>query len=69
MQTPPEPLAFTLAETCRISGIGMRKVYDLIGLGVLDARKSGRRTIVMADSLRAYVNNLPPASIRALKAA
>ena len=65
MRTPTDPIAYTIPDAGRAAGIGNTKLYELIGLGVLDARKAGRRTVIMADSLRAYLSSLPPASIRA----
>ncbi len=59
MRAPTEVIAYTIPDAGRAAGIGTTKLYELIGLGILDARKSGRRTVIMADSLRAYLNSLP----------
>jgi hypothetical protein len=45
-------------------GLGATKLYELIGAGVLDARKAGARTLITGDSLRRYVASLPKADIR-----
>ena len=64
MRAPSEPIAYTIPDAGRVAGIGTTKLYELIGMGALDARKAGRRTVIMADSLRAYLSGLPPATIR-----
>ena len=64
MRPPTEPIAYTVPDAGRVAGIGTTKLYELIGTGALDARKAGRRTVIMADSLRAYLTTLPPACIR-----
>lgn len=53
------PVAYTVPDACRTFGFGPTKAYELIGKGVLDARKAGRRTLITADSLHAYLNSLP----------
>jgi excisionase family DNA binding protein len=59
------PVAYTVPNACQASGIGTTKMYELIGLGTLDARKAGRRTLITADSLHAYLEGLPRAEVRA----
>jgi hypothetical protein len=41
-------------------GCGTTKLYELINSGVLDTRRSGRRTYITAASLEAFVASLPP---------
>lgn len=53
------PVAYTVPDACRTFGFGPTKAYELIGKGILDARKLGRRTLITADSLHAYLNSLP----------
>ena len=59
-----EPIAYTLDDAGRVAGHGRTKLYELISEGVLDARKAGSRTLIVGDSLRAYLANLPRADIR-----
>ncbi len=40
------PLAHTVPDAVRISGIGRSKLYDLIRSGALDARKLDGRTLI-----------------------
>ena len=59
-----EPLAYRIDDAKRATGHGTTKLYELIGAGVLDARKAGGRTLITGESLRRYVANLPKADIR-----
>jgi hypothetical protein len=59
-----EPLAYRIDDARRTLGLGTTRVYELIGAGVLDARKSGGRTLITGESLRAYLASLPKADIR-----
>jgi excisionase family DNA binding protein len=59
-----EVLAHTIADATRISGIGRTMLYEAIGAGKIEARKAGNRTLIPAESLRAYLNSLPAADIR-----
>ena len=59
-----EPLAYRIEDARRMVGLGVTRIYELIGAGVLDARKAGGRTLITGDSLRRYVADLPKADIR-----
>jgi excisionase family DNA binding protein len=54
--------AYTIREVVQVSGIGRTKVFALIQSGDLDARKPGRRTLVLANSLHTFLTSLPPMS-------
>lgn len=54
--TRPEPLAYSINDACRVSGLGRTTLYELIGRGEIKVRKVGARTLVPADSLRAFLN-------------
>lgn len=51
----PEPLAYSVADACRVSSIGKTRLYSLIHEGKLQARKVGKRTLIPAASLRALI--------------
>jgi hypothetical protein len=55
-----EPEAMSIREAARISGIGMTAMYAALARGDLKARKLGRRTIVLREDLRIFLDNLPP---------
>jgi excisionase family DNA binding protein len=59
-----EVLAHTIADATKISGIGRTTLYEAIGRGEIEARKAGNRTLIPAESLRAFVAGLPKADIR-----
>lgn len=52
---PLEPLAYSIADACRVSSIGRTRLYQLINEGRLEARKIGKRTLIPAASLRALI--------------
>lgn len=58
------PLAYRIEDARRCLGLGTTKIYELIATGALDARKAGGRTLITAESLRAYLAGLPRADIR-----
>ncbi len=48
----PEPLAYSIAETCRVVGVGKTTVYELIAAGQLESVMIGRRRLIKAASLK-----------------
>lgn len=53
--TPPEPLAYSIADAIRVTSIKRTRLYQLIKEGRLESRKIGNRTIIPAASLRALI--------------
>jgi len=56
-----KPRAHTIKAACRISGLGRTTIYAALKSGALSARKCGRRTLILADDLEAFLQKLPPA--------
>ncbi len=59
MPTPLEQLAHTIDEVCKIAKVGRSSTYEEIRSGRLIARKCGRRTIILATDLHAWLDRLP----------
>ena len=54
-----------MTEACEVIPCGRSKLYELIALGALDARKLGKKVIITADSIARYHAALPPADVHA----
>jgi excisionase family DNA binding protein len=52
-------LALSVAEAAQQANVCRDKIYAAIRSGELEAKKAGRRTLVMADDLRRYLDALP----------
>jgi hypothetical protein len=52
-------LAFGIDDLEEASGFGRSTIYEQIKAGNLRARKLGRRTFVMADDAKAWLQGLP----------
>lgn len=53
--------AYSITETCGLTGLGRDTVYAAIRDGHLVARKLGRRTLITDDDLRVFLAGLPRA--------
>jgi excisionase family DNA binding protein len=53
------PLAYSIAEACEVARIGRTSIYEAISSGELIARKNGRRTVILSDDLRRWLQGLP----------
>lgn len=59
--TMTEPLAVSVAQAVKLAGISRTHTLAEIKRGALEARKSGSRTLIFIDDLRAYLSALPEA--------
>ena len=55
-----ERFAFSVDEAAVRCGLGRDRLYAAIRDGQLAAKKAGRRTLVTAEALRLFIENLPP---------
>lgn len=63
-QEKTSPFAYSIAAAVGATGnaVSRTRLFDLIRTGEVDARKVGRRTVILADSLRAYIERQPKAA-------
>lgn len=54
-----EPMAFSIPEAAAASRTSRTSLYAAIARGELRAVKRGKRTLVLADDLRAWLDGLP----------
>lgn len=54
----PEPLAYSIEQTCAVSSLKRSTVYALIRSRKLAVTHIGRRTLVLASSLRALIGEV-----------
>jgi excisionase family DNA binding protein len=52
-------IAISIDEAARQANMCRDKIYDAIRKDQLKAKKAGRRTLIMADELRRYLDSLP----------
>jgi excisionase family DNA binding protein len=57
--TSKQKLAYGINEACTEANIGRDGIYAAIKEGLLVARKFGRRTLILDDDLRAFLQSLP----------
>lgn len=55
-------LAVTIPEAVQMIGIGRSSLYVLFKEKKITPRKSGKRTLILVEDLKRYVENLPVAS-------
>ena len=61
------PIAYTIRNAGWASGLSRSRLYELIAAGKIEARKEGRRTLIMAASLQRYLDSLPTVQPRKLE--
>ena len=55
----PTPIAVTIPEAVRLSGLSRSTIYVCLKNQTLSARKAGRRTLISFAELDAYLAALP----------
>jgi excisionase family DNA binding protein len=54
-----QKIAVTILEAVQMTGIGRSTLYSLFREGKLTPRKSGKRTLLIVEDLRRYIDSLP----------
>jgi excisionase family DNA binding protein len=52
-------LAYTIPQACEVSGLSRSSLYALLLWGELRAVKHGKRTLILDQELRWWLNSLP----------
>jgi hypothetical protein len=55
-------LSVTIPDAVEMTGIGRSSLYALFKEKKLTPRKSGKRTLILVEDLKRYIENLPAAS-------
>ena len=58
------PLVHSIAEVCEAAKTGRTALYEAIRSGALRAVKRGRRTLILEEDLRRWVETLPPVAAK-----
>ncbi|WP_336487414.1 helix-turn-helix domain-containing protein [Methylobacterium nigriterrae] len=55
-----------MQEAAKSAGVGRTTIYEELARGRLHAKKVGRRTLILATDLEAWLQALPPAGSKTL---
>lgn len=53
------PIAVTIPDAVKVSGMSRTSIYEALKRGDLTARKAGRRTLISFADLQTYLASLP----------
>jgi hypothetical protein len=63
MRMEIEPLLVSVPQTSQVIGRCTATVYELLGSGQLDGKKSDGRTLITMESIKRYVASLPSVQV------
>jgi excisionase family DNA binding protein len=52
---PMEPISVRVPEALRLTGLSRSRLYELLGSGEIEFVKVGASTLVLVESLRAFI--------------
>lgn len=55
-------ISVTIPEAISLSGIGKTTLYKLFNAGELTPRKCGKRTLILVEDLKRFLESLPTAA-------
>ncbi|HEX5185053.1 MAG TPA: helix-turn-helix domain-containing protein [Allosphingosinicella sp.] len=53
---PLDPISVRIPEAVRLTGLSRSRLYELIGSGEIEFVKVGASTLVLVESLRAFID-------------
>jgi excisionase family DNA binding protein len=56
----PAPIAMTVIDAARFCGLSKSSVYEALAGGDIAGVRAGRRTLILTDSLRQFIERQPP---------
>ncbi len=59
LQRKIDPAGLSVIEAARLAGVGRSTIYEELASGRLQARKLGRRTVILDADLRQWLASLP----------
>lgn len=65
--TSVEPIMVTIRDAIVLTGLSRSEIYRRLADRSIQARKNGRRTLILTESLRKYIANLPSAQFGAMQ--
>ena len=60
-QTSEDAWLLPVRDACRVSGLPRSRLYLEMASGAIRHKKMGKRTLIVRDSLRAFVDAIPDA--------
>lgn len=64
LESAAPPICYSVKDAVKATGFSRSRLYLLLNSGEIEARKIGRRTVIPATSLAAFVDRQPRAVFR-----
>jgi excisionase family DNA binding protein len=63
----PNKLAFSISELAELASVGRSFIYEEIKSGRLKLKKAGRRSLILCDEAKAWLEAMPNSATKAKK--